>query len=112
MASTIRYEFYSDQLGAASGMASLDAGGKLPVAQLPDSAVEVYKGSFADESAIVAAYPTGSLADYAYNEDTSSYWYWNAELTVPAWVDQEITATAYDALSTAEQAAVPYIIVS
>lgn len=33
------------QLGAANGVASLDAGGKLPVSQLPTSAME-YKGTF------------------------------------------------------------------
>ncbi|MFA6867624.1 MAG: hypothetical protein WCR54_08955 [Clostridia bacterium] len=112
MASAISYEYYSAQLGANNGLATLDGTGKIPATQIPDIAENNFKGSFADEAALVAAYATAVLGDYAYNNDTSSYWYWNAALATPAWVDQEISATAYTALSTAEKAAVPYIIVS
>lgn len=134
MASSISYEFYAAKRGGAdgiaplnssslvettylprgvaNGVASLDADTKVPVAQLPDSVVNNFKGEFADEAAIIAAYATATLGDYAYNDDTDSYWYWNAELATPAWVNQEISATAYDALSAAAKAAVPYIVVS
>jgi len=78
---------------------------ELLVAKLP------YKGQFATSAALIAAYPDGSLADYAYVTATSSYWYWNAALGTPAWVNQQITETAYAALSTAEKAAVPYIVI-
>lgn len=70
----------------------------------------VYKGEFATSAALSTAYPTADLADYAYVTATSSYWYWNAALATPAWVNQQITETAYNALSAAEQAAVPYIV--
>lgn len=70
-----------------------------------------YKGEYADETALTTAYPTATLADYARVTATSTYWYWNAALATPAWVNQEISVTAYNALSAAEQAAVPYILV-
>ena len=111
MASAISYEFYSSKLGVANGLATLDAGGLVPVSQLPPAAIETYKGEFATSALLIAAYPTGALADYAYVTDTLSYWYWNDALAVPAWVNQQITEAAYLALSAAEQAAVPYILV-
>jgi len=45
------------------------------------------------------------------NDDTLSFWYWNAVLAIPAWVNQQITEVAYAALSVAEKAAVPYIVI-
>lgn len=111
MASTISYEYLTSIEGVANGLATLDSNGKVPSSQLPPSALETYKGQFADPSALTLAHPTGSLADYAYVTSTSSYWYWNSALSVPAWVNQEITSTAYTALSSAEKASVPYIIV-
>ena len=110
MASAISYEYLKSREGAINGIATLDGTGKVPVAQLPDAAIETYKGEYADEAALILAYPTASLADYAYNTDTSSYWYWNDALGTPAWVNQQITEAAYLALSVAERAAVPYII--
>jgi len=111
MASAISYEFYSAKLGVANGLATLDSSGYIPVGQLPPSAVETYKGEYATEAALVLAFPSGALADYAYVTDSLSYWYWNASLVLPAWVNQEISETAYNALSAAEKAAVPYIVV-
>ncbi len=111
MASSISYEFYQSKLGVANGVATLDGSGYIPVAQLPPGAIETYKGEFATSTALIAAYPTGSLADYAYVTDTLSYWYWNDALSTPAWVNQEITEAAYTALSAAEKAAVPYIVI-
>lgn len=111
MASSISLEYLRSISGANSGLATLDSAGHLPVAQLPPEAVETYKGEFATSAALIAAYGTGSLADYAYVTATGSYWYWNDGLGTPAWVDQQITAANYDALSSAAKAAVPYIIV-
>jgi len=110
MASAISYEYLKSREGAVNGIATLDGTGKVPVSQLPDAAIETYKGEYADEAALILAYPTAFLADYAYNTDTSSYWYWNDALVTPAWVNQQITEAAYLALSAAERAAVPYII--
>lgn len=112
MASAISYEFFEAKQGVADGIATLDGDTKIPVAQLPDAAIDSYKGQFADEAALVAAYATAELSDYAYVTATSSYWYWNAALSTPAWVNQQITEAAYTALSTAEKAAVPYIVIS
>ncbi|MDD4816294.1 MAG: hypothetical protein PHQ62_04110 [Clostridia bacterium] len=110
MASAISYEYLKSREGVADGLATLDSTGKVPVSQLPDAAIETYKGEFADEAALILAYPTAFLADYAYNTETSSYWYWNDALGTPAWVNQEITEDDYLDLTVAERAAVPYII--
>lgn len=111
MASSISYEYLISIEGVANGLATLDGTGKVPVSQLPDASIETYKGQFADEAAIILAYPTAALADYAWNIATASFWYWNEALAIPAWVDQTITATDYNLLSAAEKAAVPYIII-
>lgn len=111
IASAISLEYLQSLQGQPGGLATLDAGGTIPLSQIPDSVLPPFKGEFADQAALIAAAPTGSVADYAYVDDTQSYWYWNAKLSTPAWVNQEITATAYTALSQAEKKAVPYIIV-
>ena len=111
MASAVSYEYLIAKKAVANGFATLDATTKMPEDQLPTSAVQVYKGNYADDAAIIAAHATGTLAEYAYNQDTSSHWYWNAEIGTPAWVNQQITEVAYNALSTAEKAAVPYIVI-
>jgi hypothetical protein len=110
MASALSYELFTAKQGVANGIATLDASGTVPVAQLPPAAIETYKGEYATEAALIALYPSASLADYAYVDATSSYWYWNAALGTPAWVNQQITEAAYLLLSPAEQAAVPYIV--
>lgn len=110
MSAVISYDFYSARRGAANGFASLDSGGKVPVAQLPNEAIETYKGQYATQVALTTACPAGVLADYAYVTATNSYWYWNSGLTTPAWVNQQIAETAYNALTTAAQQAVPYVV--
>jgi len=110
MASSVSYELLQAKQGVANGLATLDGTGKLPVAQLPTEAVETYKGEYATSVALIAAHATGLLADYAYVTGTLSYWYWNAALGVPEWVNQQITEAAYILLSAAEKAAVPYIV--
>lgn len=111
MASSVSLELLNAKSGAANGLATLDGTGKVPVTQLPAAAIETYKGEYATSVLLIAAFPTGLLADYAYVTATLSYWYWNAALGTPAWVNQQITEAAYLLLSAAEQAAVPYIIV-
>ena len=112
MSSAVSLEYLQSIEGVANGLATLDGSGTIPISQLPGGAVETYKGEYATSVLLIAAYPTANLADYAYVTATSSYWYWNKALGTPAWVSQEITATAYLALSVAERAAVPYIIVA
>lgn len=111
MASALSYEIYQSKLGAPNGLATLDATGKIPAAQLPPSGVETYKGEYANSAALIAAYPSGALGDYAYVTNTLSYWYWNKSTTPAQWVNQQITETAYLLLTAAVKAAIPYIVV-
>jgi len=111
MASAVSYEYLDSIQGAANGIPTLDSGGKIPVGQLPPSAVSHFKGQFTTEAALIVAYPVAVLADYAFVTDTASFWYWNAGLTVPAWVNQEIEEDDYLLLTSAEKAMVPYLIV-
>jgi len=110
MASSVSYELFQSKQGVANGLATLDGTGKVPISQLPSEVVETYKGEYATSTALIAAYPLALLADYAYVTATSSYWYWNRGLVVPAWVNQQITEAAYILLSAAAKAAVPYIV--
>ena len=111
MASAISYELFQAKRGAANGIASLGSDSKVPVGQLPAEAISPYKGTYATSAALIAAHATADEGDYAYVTETTSYWYWNAALGTPAWVNQQITESAYAALSTAEKAAVPYIVI-
>lgn len=111
MSSAISYEYLISQKGVANGLATLDGTGKVPVSQLPSSAIETYKGVYADYSALTTAYPIGATADYAYITGELAYYYWNSALSTPAWVNQNITVANYTALTSAEKAQVPYIIV-
>ena len=117
MASSISLEYLQSLQGAANGLASLDSTGAVPLSQLPSSVMGLFKGEFADETALEAAFPTATIADFAYVTSTNSFWYWNAGLMstdspdVPSWVNQEIIDTDYLALSATAQAMVPYIII-
>lgn len=111
MASALSYELFEAKQGVADGLATLDGSGKLESGQLPEEAVNPYKGEFADETALTTAHPTADLGDYAYVTGTTSYWYWNSVLAVAAWVNQQITESAYAALTAAERAAVPYVVI-
>jgi ribonuclease J len=66
--------------------------------------------SIADAAALATALATGAIGDYAYVTATSSYWYWNSALATPAWVNEKITVTDYNALTAAEKEGAPYII--
>jgi len=111
MSSAISYEYLNSIKGTANGLATLDGTGKVPLSELPEGAIETYKGEYATSALLIAAYPTSNLANYAYITATSSYWYWNKALGVPSWVNQEIPIASYLLLSSAEKSAVPYIIV-
>ena len=111
MASAVSYELLRAKLGAANGIATLDSGGLIPVRQLPNGVFGPYRGQFPDVNALMSAYPMGAIADYAFVTGTNSFWYWNAFLTIPAWVNQLITEAEYLLLTLAQRAAVPYIVV-
>lgn len=69
-----------------------------------------YKGKFNTLATLQTNYPTAALADYAYINSSSSYWYWNSAVGISAWVNQQIAESAYLALSPSAKAAVPYIV--
>lgn len=111
MSSAISYEYLVSIEGAPNGLATLDGSGYVPASQLPPSAIETYKGVFANETALTTAYPTGSTADYAFVTADLAYFYWNDALVTPAWVNQNITVSNYTALTDAQKAQVPYVII-
>ena len=111
MSSAVSLEYLQSIEGAVGGLATLDSTGKIPVGQMPAGSVETYKGVYATTALLIAAHPTGAIADYAYDTATLSFWYWNALLAVPAWVNQMITEDAYQLLTAPQKAAVPYIII-
>ena len=113
MASAVSLEYLISLLGAPGGIPVLDDSGEIPISQLPNI-IALFKGRFADEAALVTAFPTASLACYAYVDDTLSFWYWNPDLEstlVPAWVNQEITETDYNLLTDLAKSMVPYLVV-
>jgi len=112
MASAVSYEYLKAIQGVPNGIPTLDGGGQVPVSQLPPDIASPYKGQFADEAELVTEHPLGILADYAYVDDTGSYWYWNPGLGADAaWVNQEITEAAYLLLTDLAKSRVPYLIV-
>ncbi|MCL2839203.1 MAG: hypothetical protein FWE05_00390 [Defluviitaleaceae bacterium] len=117
MASAISLEYLKSIEGTPNGLATLDSSGLVPVSLLPPSVISHFKGQFATAASLESAVSTGTMADYAYVTATNSFWYWNAGLTSsdtpssPGWVNQNITDTAYLALSVTAQAMIPYIIV-
>ncbi len=60
------------QKGALSGVATLDAGGKLPTGQLPDLAVVEYLGPSAHQSAMLAL--VGQSGDWTIRTDLGTVW--------------------------------------
>ena len=111
MANALSYEYLKSILGAPNGIPTLDDNGEIPTSQLPPSAVSPFKGEFVDETELTDEYPTAGTADCAYVEDTTSFWYWNSGLDIPAWVNQEIEETDYIALTAAEKSMVPYLVI-
>lgn len=113
MASAVSLEYLLSIQGAPNGLATLDENGTIPLTQLPPSVVsgKSFKGEFDDQAALMTAYPTAELADYAFVNSTSSFWYWNPRLAIPAWVNQLVTVEEYMALGPAENDVVPYIII-
>lgn len=111
MSSSISYEYLKSIEGSNNGLATLGNDGKIPLNQLPNSVLETYKGEYATSSALITAFSTANLADYAFVTATNSFWYWNKSLTTPTWVNQQITETDYLALSAYAKSVVPYIIV-
>lgn len=59
-------------LAAPSGVATLDAGGKLTTSQLPDIAIVEYLGAVASQAAMLAL--TGQKGDWATRTDLGSTW--------------------------------------
>jgi len=115
MASAVSYEYLKAIQGVPGGIPTLDDNGEIPEINLPDI-VLLFKGQFADEAELIGEWPLASLGNYAFVDDTASFWYWNAFLMnaadpAPAWCNQEITEEDYLALSLAERSGVPYLVI-
>jgi len=111
MANAVSYEYLKSIQGVPGGIPTLDDNGEIPVSQLPSEYASPFKGQYPDEAELIGEYPTAQLADYAFVDDTSSFWFWNPGLDVPAWVNQEIEETDYIALTALEQSMVPYLVI-
>jgi len=111
MASAVSYEYLKSIQGVPNGIPTLDGDGNIPESQLPPVVVSPFKGQFDDETELTDDYPVANIADYAFVDDTSSFWYWNAGLTVPAWVNQEIEEADYLLLTSLAKSMVPYLVV-
>lgn len=62
----------ASEKGANNGVATLDAGGKLPTSQLPNLAITDYLGSVASQAAMLAL--SGQKGDWAIRSDTGAVW--------------------------------------
>jgi len=115
-ANAVSYEYLKSIQGVPGGIPVLDDKGEIPTTQLPD-VVALFKGRFADEAALRTAFPTAGIANYAFVNDTASFWYWNSELLDsgtdpdPDWVNQEISEEDYLELTTLQKSVVPYLVI-
>jgi len=110
MASAVSYEYLKSIQGVPGGIPTLDDNGEIPGGQLPQGLL-LFVGQYALETDLTTAYPTAEIAQFAYVDETISFWYWNAASTIEAWVNQEIEEADYILLTAAEQSMVPYLIV-
>ena len=110
MASAVSYEYLKAIIGIPGGIPELDENGEIPSGQLPLS-VLLFLGRYATEAALIAAYDEATIANFAYVDETASFWYWNAASTIEAWVNQEISDEDYELLTDEEKSLVPYLIV-
>jgi len=115
-ANAVSYEYLKSIQGVPNGIPVLDENGEIPTTQLPDS-MTLFKGRFTDAVALRTAFPTASIACYAFVNDTASFWYWNPELLDgssapdPDWVNQEISEEDYLALTVIQRSVVPYLVI-
>jgi hypothetical protein len=71
------YDAFVATKAQPSGLASLDSGGLVPVAQLPPIALSEYLGSVASQAAMLAL--TGQRGDWCIRTDTGTTWVLKAE---------------------------------
>jgi len=115
-ANAVSYEYLKSIQGAPNGIPVLDENGEIPSTQLPDI-VTLFKGRFVDETALKTAFPEAGIANFAFVDDTASFWYWNPELLDssdepdPDWVNQEITEEDYLGLTALQKSVVPYLVI-
>jgi len=110
MASALSYEYLQAIKGVPGGIPVLDGDGQIPPAQLPLS-VLLFLGRYATEADLITEYDEAEIANFAFVDETTSFWYWNAASTIGAWVNQEITDEDYDLLTGEEKSLVPYLII-
>jgi len=111
MASAVSHEYLKAIQGAPGGIPVLDDDGQIPPSQLPLSML-LFLGRYGTEVDLIDAYDEAEIANFAFVDETASFWYWNAATTIEAWVNQEITDEDYDNLTDDEKSVVPYLIVS
>lgn len=74
----------ASEKGAASGVATLDEGGSVPIAQIPPS-VTKNLGYFATPDALISAYPTAIAGNFCIVGSTDTVWVWDTDNE--EWVD-------------------------
>jgi len=115
-ANAVSHEYLKAIQGVPNGIPVLDENGEIPTTQLPDI-ITLFKGRFTDVGALRVAFPTATIACYAYVNSTTSYWYWNPELLdvsdepAPDWVNSEISEEDYLNLTALQRGVVPYLVV-
>ena len=73
--------------------------------------IAAISGNFLGVFADIADLPTaGTTGDYGYVTATSSFWYWNAQLTPPAFANQEIAESDYLDLTDTEKSGMNYLV--
>ena len=99
MEALMSYQLFKNKGNADGGYPVIDpVTHTINAIYIPVSSQETYKGSYANEAAIILSNPAGVLNDSAYNQATKSFWFWNSGLVVPTWVNQETTDLLYTAL--------------
>lgn len=83
----------SSAVGSASGVASLDSGGKVPQAQIPAIALTEYLGAVGSQAAMLAL--TGQRGDWCYRSDTGTDWQLVAEpsTSLASWQERHYPAS-------------------
>ncbi len=107
--SNISFEYLQSLIGNASGIAPLGPDGKLPDTYLPDTARGAFVGSYATLAELQAAHPTGLAGQYGLVAGKT--YYWNTAQTMMKWNPEEITASAYQALTAEEKAGQPSFLI-
>lgn len=70
---------------------------------------KTWKGEFRTLNELQIAFPVAYKPDFAFVQETDSFWYWSQ--TLGQWVNQDITSSDYELLTPEQRESIPYIIV-